>query len=144
MKRAVELAAKNAQEGGRPFAAVLMKDDKIVAEGANELHKKYDISGHAGITTIRKAQEELKTLNLSGYTMFTSSYPCPMCLEAIKFSGITDIYYCESSAENPVESYENMLESGADKELVMKKIFFGEHKYTGRNSQDEVEKILFF
>lgn len=96
MKRAVELAANNVKEGGQPFGAVLVKDDEVIAEGINELHLKYDVSGHAELLAIRKAQEKLQTVNLDGYTMYASGEPCPMCLTAIYLSGIKKVYYCAS------------------------------------------------
>lgn len=65
MERALELAEKNVRDGGQPFGAVLVKDGKIVAEGVNELHHTYDISGHAEMLAIRKAQSELQTHDLS-------------------------------------------------------------------------------
>src|SRR5690625_1819950 len=92
MKRAVDLAIQNVQEGGEPFGAVLVKDGKVVAEGVNELHKKYDISGHAELVAIRKAQAEKQTHDLTGYTMYASGEPCPMCLTSMYFSGIKDAY----------------------------------------------------
>lgn len=94
MKRAVELADESVKEGGQPFGAVLVKDGEIISEGINELHLKYDISGHAELIAIRKAQEQLQTLDLSGYTMYASGEPCPMCMTAIYFSGIEKVYYC--------------------------------------------------
>lgn len=96
MKRAVELAANNVREGGDPFGAVLVKDGEVIAEAVNTLHKTFDISGHAELLTIRAAQQEYKTLDLSGFTMYASGIPCPMCLTAMYFSGITDVYYCQS------------------------------------------------
>lgn len=99
MKRAVELALKNVEEGGDPFGAVLVKDGEIIAEGVNELHKRFDVSGHAELLAIRRAQEKEKTLTLSGYTMYASGEPCPMCLAAIYFAGIEDVYYCNSVEE---------------------------------------------
>ncbi|MBO1003945.1 nucleoside deaminase [Pseudogracilibacillus auburnensis] len=99
MKRAVELALNNVEEGGGPFGAVLVKDDKIISEGVNELHLKYDISGHAELIAVRKAQEQLQTIDLKGYTMYASGEPCPMCLTAIYFSGIERVYYCGSVEE---------------------------------------------
>ncbi|MBS4218732.1 nucleoside deaminase [Bacillus sp. FJAT-49711] len=96
MKRAVELAANNVKDGGQPFGAVLVKDDEVIAEGVNELHIKYDVSGHAELIAIRKAQEKLQTIDLSGYTMYASGEPCPMCMTAIYFSGIKNVYYCAS------------------------------------------------
>jgi len=94
MKRAVQLSAENVREGGEPFGAVLVKDGEVIAEGVNELHKKYDISGHAELVAIRKAQEKLQTHDLSGYTMYASGAPCPMCYTSMYYSGIKDVYYC--------------------------------------------------
>lgn len=99
MKRAVQLALDNVQAGGQPFGAVLVKDGMIIAEGVNELHKHYDVSGHAELLAIRRAQEKEKTDDLSEYTMYASGEPCPMCLSAMYFVGITDLYYCQPIAD---------------------------------------------
>lgn len=96
MKRAVELAIENVKEGGEPFGAVLVKDGEIISEAVNELHKNYDVSGHAELLAIRKAQQKLKTHDLSGYIMYASGEPCPMCLASMYMSGITEGYYCLS------------------------------------------------
>lgn len=99
MERAIELALENVAEGGQPFGAVLAKEDKIIAEGVNELHKKHDVSGHAELLAIRRAQEKLAIDQLAGFTMYASGEPCPMCLAAMYFAGITEIYYCETVDE---------------------------------------------
>ena len=99
MRRAVELANESVAEGGQPFGAVLVKDGEIIAEGVNELHLKYDISGHAELLAIRRAQEKLESLDLSGYEMYASGEPCPMCMTAIYFSGIEKVYYCGTVEE---------------------------------------------
>lgn len=96
MKRAVDLAVENVKNGGQPFGAVLVKDDNIIAEGVNELHQKNDVSGHAELLAIRKAQAKLQTSDLSEYTMYASGEPCPMCLSAIYFAGIKKVYFCET------------------------------------------------
>lgn len=99
MKRAVQLAINNVGAGGEPFGAVLVKDSTIISEGVNELHKHYDVSGHAELIAIRKAQQQAKTHDLSDYTMYASGEPCPMCLSAMYFAGITEVYYCQSISE---------------------------------------------
>ncbi|MFZ4453583.1 nucleoside deaminase [Salibacterium aidingense] len=96
MERAVHLAVENVKEGGQPFGAVLVKNDSIMAEGVNELHKTYDVSGHAELLAIRRAQKKGQTNDLSEYTMYASGEPCPMCLTAIYFAGIETVYYCTS------------------------------------------------
>lgn len=96
MQRAIELALTNVEEGGQPFGAVLVKDDQIIAEGVNELHIVHDISGHAELLAMRRAQQKLKTNDLSGFTMYASGEPCAMCLTAMYFANIQEIYFAES------------------------------------------------
>ncbi|MFC4024412.1 nucleoside deaminase [Oceanobacillus longus] len=103
MERAIELAIENVHDGGQPFGAVLVKDNNIVAEGVNELHKTFDVSGHAELLTIRRSQEQLQTNNLSNYIMYASGEPCPMCLTAMYFAGIDKVFYC-ASVEDAVEA----------------------------------------
>src|SRR5690625_1886558 len=127
IRRALDLAIDNVPEGGAPSAAVLVKDGKIIADGVNELHKKYDVSGHAELLAIRKAQQKLQTHDLSGYTMYASGEPCPMCLTSMYFSGITDVYYC-ASVEDAVEAglgkskaiYEDLKKPNELRSLKMK------------------------
>lgn len=94
MKRAVLLATENVKNGGQPFGAVLVKNEDVIAEGVNELHINHDISGHAELLAIRRAQELLQTNDLSGYTMYASGFPCPMCYAAMMFAGIDKVFYC--------------------------------------------------
>lgn len=127
MNRAVELAAENVRDGGTPFGAVLVKNGKIISEGVNELHHTYDASGHAEMLAIRKAQSELKTLDLADYTMYASGEPCPMCLSVMYLSGIKQGYYCasiEEAAEIGMgvskEIYEDLKKNKAERKLSMK------------------------
>lgn len=96
MERAVQLALQNVEDGGQPFGAVLVKGDEIVGEGVNEIHEKYDVSGHAELLAVRRAQEKLQTNDLSDCIMFASGEPCAMCLTAMYFASINEIYYCRS------------------------------------------------
>lgn len=127
MRRAVELALQNVREGGSPFGAVLVNDGKIVAEGVNTLHKTYDSSGHAELLTIRTAQEKLQTHDLTGFIMYASGEPCPMCLSAMYLAGITEGYYCASIEESAawglggsVSIYADLKKDRADRSLKMK------------------------
>ena len=129
MKRAVELAADNVREGGHPFGAVIVKGDEIVAEGVNELHLHYDVSGHAEMLAIRRLQEEIQSHDLSGFTMYASGEPCPMCFTMMAFAGMTDIYYCasveeagEAGLEKSAEVYADLKKPREERSLQMKKI----------------------
>ncbi|WP_332645728.1 nucleoside deaminase [Lysinibacillus sp. 54212] len=107
MEKAVQLAIQNVQEGGQPFGAVLVKDNNIISEGVNELHKVHDVSGHAELLAIRRAQQQLQTNDLSGFTMYASGEPCAMCLTAMYFAGIDEVYYAQS--------VEDAAQAGLDK-----------------------------
>lgn len=95
MKIAKDMA-KNAidnNEGG-PFGAVIVdKEGNIIAKGNNEVLKNNDPTAHAEVTAIRNACAILNTYDLSEYILYTSCEPCPMCLSAIIWSNIKEIYY---------------------------------------------------
>lgn len=95
MKIANECAMQgsNKNEGG-PFGAVITdKNGNIIATGNNMVLVSNDPTAHAEITVIRKACEKLGTYDLSEYILYTSCEPCPMCLSAIIWANIKDVYY---------------------------------------------------
>jgi len=93
MRRAITLSEENIKNGGGPFAAVIAKNGEIVAEGCNRVTSDNDPTAHAEVGAIRAACKKLSTFNLSGYEIFTSCEPCPMCLGAIYWSHLNKIYY---------------------------------------------------
>ena len=95
----MELAKQNAEEGikrgdGGPFGAVIVdKEGNIISNGNNQVFKNNDPTAHAEIVAIRKACEKLNTYDLSDYILYSSCEPCPMCLSAIIWSNIKEVYY---------------------------------------------------
>jgi len=87
--RNLELGFK---EGG-PFGTVIVKDGEIIARGKNNVLAHHDPTAHAEVSAIREAGKVLGTHDLKGCVLFTSCYPCPMCLSAIIWSNITEVYY---------------------------------------------------
>ena len=94
MDEAVQEADSNLRtnEGG-PFGAVIVKDGKVVARGHNRVLKMHDPTAHAEVETIRAAAKKLGTHDLSGCELYTSCYPCPMCMSAIIWANIKKVYY---------------------------------------------------
>jgi tRNA(Arg) A34 adenosine deaminase TadA len=84
------------QNIGGPFGAVIAKDGKVVATGWNKVTSDNDPTAHAEVTAIRNACKQLGTHDLTGYTMYTSCEPCPMCLSAIYWAHLDDIYYANT------------------------------------------------
>ena len=80
MRRAIELSAQALEKpGARPYAAVIVKDGKIVGEGLNQSTGHFDPTSHGEVEAIRDACRNLKTLDLSGCDLYTSAEPCSMC-----------------------------------------------------------------
>ena len=83
MKKAVDLAVENVNNGGGPFGAVIVRDGKIIATGVNRVTPNNDPTAHAEVSAIRAACEKLGTFQLDGCEIYSSCEPCPMCLGAI-------------------------------------------------------------
>ena len=96
MQRAIELSIENVNKGGGPFGSVIVKDNKIIAEGSNKVTSSNDPTAHGEVVAIREACKKLKTFDLSGCEIYTSCEPCPMCLSAIYWSRLDKIYYANT------------------------------------------------
>ncbi len=97
MQRAIELAKQSIDEDGGPFGAVLVKNDLIIGEGVNRVNNDKDPTAHAEIVAIRNACKQTSSFKLTDCILYASSKPCPMCLSAIYWSGLEQIYYANSS-----------------------------------------------
>ena len=99
MNKYMQIANNCAQSGmnnneGGPFGAVIVgKEGNIIAQGNNMVLKNNDPTAHAEITVIREACKKLGTYDLSGSILYTSCEPCPMCLSAIIWANIEEVYY---------------------------------------------------
>lgn len=78
---------------GGPFGACIEKEGKVISIGSNQVLKNNDPTAHAEIIAIRRACKKLKTYDLSGCTLYATGYPCPMCLSAIIWANIKNVYY---------------------------------------------------
>lgn len=94
MKVAKELSDDNLRtNAGGPFGACVVKDGKIIGRGSNNVLSTNDPTAHAEIMAIRDACKYIDSYDLSGCILYTSCYPCPMCLSAIIWSNIKNVYY---------------------------------------------------
>lgn len=91
---AVEQARKTMQENlGGPFGAALVDANGNVFVGSNTVLGSHDPTGHAEVNVIRQACEANKTHDLTGSILYTTCYPCPMCLGACIWANIKTVYY---------------------------------------------------
>lgn len=104
MKEYFDYATRVASKGvlnneGGPFGAVIVKNEKIVGVGNNKVLLNNDPTAHAEITAIRDACKNLNTYDLTGCVIYSTSEPCPMCLSAIIWSNIKEVYYATTRLE---------------------------------------------
>lgn len=102
MKVAIEEANINMKENfvnGGPFGAVIIKDGKIISRAHNTVLKSKDATAHAEVNAIRETSKVLNTHDLSGCILYTSAEPCPMCLSAIIWANIKEVYYANTKEE---------------------------------------------
>ncbi len=94
MNEAIRLSLEKslAEEGG-PFGAVIVKNEKIISRGWNQVLVRNDPTCHAEMVAIRSACEILQTYDLSECSIYVNCEPCPMCLSALYWAGIKKIYF---------------------------------------------------
>lgn len=98
MARALVLAELAAGEGEVPVGAVLVADNKMLAEGWNRPISSSDASAHAEIQTLRLAGRRLGNYRLPGTTLYVTLEPCLMCAGALIHARIDRLVF---GAEDP-------------------------------------------
>jgi tRNA(Arg) A34 adenosine deaminase TadA len=93
MEMAINLSIENIDTGGGPFGAVIVKDGEVIATGTNRVVPNSDPTAHAEVMAIRNACAKLGTFQLIGCTVYSSCEPCPMCLSALYWAGVSRICY---------------------------------------------------
>ena len=94
MRAAIDLSIKMMRRGkGGPFGAVIVKGTRIVGRGCNQVTSGNDPTAHAEIVAIRDACRRLNTFILDECDLYTSCEPCPMCLAAIYWARLRNVYY---------------------------------------------------
>ena len=109
MLRAIELSIESVNNGGGPFGSVIVKQNKIIAEGSNKVTSTNDPTAHGEIVTIRQACKNLNNFNLSGCELYSTCEPCPMCLSAIYWARIDKIYYANTRKDAQKIGFDDSL-----------------------------------
>lgn len=126
MKIAIGLAEESIskREGG-PFGACIVKDGVVVGRGRNMVLKNNDPTAHAEMMAIRDACSNLGTYDLTGCVLYTSCYPCPMCLAATIWANIKEVYYGNTKEDAAAIGFRDdyiydFIKGSCDDALVLK------------------------
>ena len=123
MARAIELSIESVNTGGGPFGSVIVKDEKIIAEGFNKVTSTNDPTAHGEIVAIRKACKSLNNFNLSGCELYSTCEPCPMCLSAIYWAHVDKVYYANTRDDaKKIDFDDSLIYSELLKNVKIRKI----------------------
>jgi len=150
LRRAISLATQNVVEGkGGPFGAVIVRDGKIVGEGANSVTATNDPTAHGEVNAIRAAARALGTFDLAGCDLYTSCEPCPMCLAATYWARIRAIYYGADAADAAKAGfadaflYDEMRKDHASRTLPLKQMLNEEARASFKAWLESPNKIRY-
>jgi tRNA(Arg) A34 adenosine deaminase TadA len=123
MKRAIELSIESVNNGGGPFGSVVVKDDKIIAEGSNKVTSNNDPTAHGEIVAVREACKKLNNFSLNGCELYSTCEPCPMCLSAIYWARIGKIYYANTREDaRKIDFDDSLIYTELQKNIDKRKI----------------------
>lgn len=150
MRRAIELALGNVRSGrGGPFACVIVKDGRVVAEGTNLVTSTNDPTAHAEVVAIRNACRALGTFQLDGCDLYTTCEPCPMCLGAIYWARPARIFFASTAADaasagfDDAFIYDELKQSPAARRIPMKQLLRDEALAVFNAWKDQPNKTLY-
>ena len=128
MREAIRLSVENANQGGGPFGAIIVKDGKIISRGVNRVVQLGDPTAHAEILAIRDACKKLGKFELDDCVIYSSCEPCPMCMGAILWARIPVLFYACSRDDargygfKDADFYDEMSKPECKSNLVMKRL----------------------
>lgn len=91
----MSISINEAKKSGRdvPVGAVVVKNGDVIATAHNERELDNDVTSHAEILAIRKAEQVLGNWRLDDCDLYVTLEPCPMCGWAILQSRIKNVYF---------------------------------------------------
>jgi guanine deaminase len=86
------LESLEAASGG-PFAAAIVRDERVLGRGTNTVLRDTDVSRHAEVNALRDATGNAGGVDLEGAALLTTHFPCLMCFHAARWARVSRIYF---------------------------------------------------
>ena len=100
MDTALAEAQAAAARGEVPVGAVIVQENKVIAQAGNQTRERNDPTAHAEILAIRAACKKLGQERLTGCDLYVTLEPCPMCAAAVSNARIARLYYGASDPKS--------------------------------------------
>ena len=134
MKIAIDEAHLAMDENEIPVGAVLVKDNKLIAQSHNRPIINSDPTAHAEIEVLRKAGEKLQNYRLTKTTLYVTLEPCTMCLGAMIHARIERVVFGAFDPKSGV--------CGSSINLLSESIFNHQISVNGGVLEHECKNIL--
>ncbi|MFA5984621.1 MAG: nucleoside deaminase [Methylococcaceae bacterium] len=110
LQQAINLALENVRSGsGGPYGAIIVKHGNILAASANSVTQDKDPTAHAEIMAIRKACLVLDHFQLNDCILYSSCEPCPMCLGAIYWARLLQVFFASDRHDAARAQFDDQL-----------------------------------
>jgi tRNA(adenine34) deaminase len=139
IKRCIELSKIALGSGDQPFGSLIAKGEKVLTEARNRI-KENDVTQHAEIIAMKKAQALLKTDDFSEYAIYSSCEPCPMCsfmIRELKFKKV--VFAIDSPYTGGFSRWDILQDRGI---LKFKPIFSEPPEVIGGILKNEAEEVF--
>jgi guanine deaminase len=150
MRRAIARAIENVRShGGGPFAALVVKDGRLISEGTNRVTATNDPTAHAEMVAIRDACRALGGFQLTGCDLYTTCEPCPMCLGAIYWARPARVFYAGTAADAAAAGfddaviYEELKRKPAARRIPMVQLLRDESLAIFSAWKEKIDKIVY-
>lgn len=112
MNEAIQVAIENVEKSmGGPFGAIIVENatGNIIARTGNFVVSGMDPTAHAEVQCIRAACSSIRSHILTGYTLYSSCEPCPMCLSACHWARLDKVYFAASRYDAAEVGFDDQL-----------------------------------
>ena len=150
MDEALGEAEEALNKGEVPIGAIIVKDNRIVGRGHNEIEGRGVATAHAEMLAIQRAAEEVGDWRLDGCTIYVTLEPCRMCVGALCLSRVSRIVFgakqswdavcgsAENFSESDLSNYKIKVTGGIkeEKSLLLLREFFSNLRKEKKKRRD--------
>jgi tRNA(adenine34) deaminase len=126
MFAALQEAEKALEDNEIPVGAVVVKDNKIIGRGYNQVERLKDATAHAEMIALTAAAIHLGEWRLNKCSIFVTMEPCTMCTGALLAARIKTLYFAlHDNKFGACGSVYNLADDGKTNHKV--KVYSGIH-----------------